>query len=150
MRADNRGEGGIMALLSLASRNAEGNISKQRKIMFLGILGACMFYADGMITPAISVLSAIEGLEVAAPTLHHLIVPITIFVLFCLFWAQSKGTAVVGAFFGPVMLLWFSALGILGIINILHDPSILNALSPKYAYLFFANEPWVAFVALTK
>jgi KUP system potassium uptake protein len=148
MRADNRGEGGIMALLSLASRNAEGNISKQRKIMFLGILGACMFYADGMITPAISVLSAIEGLEVAAPTLHHLIVPITIFVLFCLFWAQSKGTAVVGAFFGPVMVLWFSALGILGLINILHDPTILNALSPKYAYLFFANEPWVAFVAL--
>ncbi|MGV3582593.1 MAG: potassium transporter Kup [Methylophilus sp.] len=148
MRADNRGEGGIMALLSLASRNAEGNISKQRKIMFLGILGACMFYADGMITPAISVLSAIEGLEVAAPTLHHLIVPITIFVLFCLFWAQSKGTAVVGAFFGPVMLLWFSVLGILGLINILHDPTILNALSPKYAFLFFANEPWIAFVAL--
>jgi KUP system potassium uptake protein len=148
MRADNRGEGGIMALLSLASRNAEGNISKQRKIMLLGILGACMFYADGMITPAISVLSAIEGLEVAAPTLHHLIVPITIIVLFCLFWAQSKGTAVVGAFFGPVMLLWFGSLGALGVINILHDHTILFALSPKYAFLFFATEPWVAFVAL--
>jgi KUP system potassium uptake protein len=148
MRADNRGEGGIMALLSLASRNAEGNISKQRKIMFLGILGACMFYADGMITPAISVLSAIEGLEVAAPTLHHLIVPITLIVLFFLFWAQSKGTAVVGAFFGPVMLLWFGSLAVLGVINIMHDHTILYALSPTYAFNFFSTEPWIAFVAL--
>ena len=77
MRADNRGEGGIMALLALASRNAEGNSTKQRNIMLLGILGACMFYADGMITPAISVLSAVEGLEIAAPSLHSAIVPIT-------------------------------------------------------------------------
>jgi KUP system potassium uptake protein len=148
MRADNRGEGGIMALLALASRNQAGNKTKQRNIMLLGILGACMFYADGMITPAISVLSAVEGLEVAEPHLHQFIVPITLVVLFGLFWAQSKGTAVVGKFFGPVMLLWFSTLGILGAINISHDTTILNALNPFYAYQFFATQPWVAFVAL--
>lgn len=148
MRADNRGEGGIMALLALASRNAEGNSKKQRNIMLLGILGACMFYADGMITPAISVLSAVEGLEVAAPSLHAAIVPITLFVLFLLFWAQSKGTAIVGAFFGPVMLLWFGTLGLLGIINIMHDPTILNALNPICAVKFFMIQPWIAFVAL--
>ncbi len=148
MRADNRGEGGIMALLALASRNAQGNSRKQRYIMLLGILGACMFYADGMITPAISVLSAVEGLEIAAPSLHEAIVPITLVVLFLLFWAQSKGTAIVGAFFGPVMFLWFSTLGLLGIMNILHDPTILNALNPIYAIKFFTSQPWVAFVAL--
>ena len=108
MRADNRGEGGIMALLALASRQAEGDRKMQHTIMLLGILGACMFYADGMITPAISVLSAVEGFEVAAPVLHPLIIPVTLVVLFILFWAQSKGTALVGAFFGPIMLLWFS------------------------------------------
>ncbi len=148
MRADNRGEGGIMALLALASRNVEGNKIKQRNIMFLGILGACMFYADGMITPAISVLSAVEGLEIAAPHLHHFIVPITLLVLFCLFLAQSKGTAIVGKFFGPVMLLWFGALGVLGAINIAHDASILKALNPFYALDFFMQQPKIAFVAL--
>ena len=148
MRADNRGEGGIMALLALASRNTKRNSMKQRYIMLLGILGACMFYADGMITPAISVLSAVEGLEVAAPSLHALIVPITLVVLFGLFWTQSKGTAVVGAFFGPVMLLWFGTLGLLGAINILHDTTILNALNPIYAIQFFISQPWIAFVAL--
>ncbi len=148
MRADNRGEGGIMALLALASRNVEGNKVKQRNIMLLGILGACMFYADGMITPAISVLSAVEGLEIAAPKLHNAIVPITLVVLFGLFWAQSKGTAVVGKLFGPVMLLWFGTLGVLGAINVLHDPSILKALNPIYAEQFFVHQPWIAFVAL--
>src|SRR3989338_6822750 len=130
MRADNRGEGGIMALIALAGQKAAGNASKQRFIMLVGILGACMFYADGMITPAISVLSAVEGLEVAAPILHPLILPITLVVLFLLFWAQSKGTALVGAFFGPVMLLWFSTLAILGIGGIMQYPAILNALNP--------------------
>lgn len=102
MRADNRGEGGIMALLSLANKNAPSG-NKRNLIVILGILGACMFYADGMITPAISVLSAIEGLEVVAPSLSYLIIPITLAVLFILFYAQSKGTNVVGAFFGPIM-----------------------------------------------
>ena len=148
MRADNRGEGGIMALLALASRNTAGNKAKQRYIMLLGILGACMFYADGMITPAISVLSAVEGLEVAAPHLHHFIVPITLVVLFILFWAQSKGTEVVGKFFGPVMLLWFSTLAVLGIINISHDLTILRALNPFYAVEFFMLQPKIAFISL--
>lgn len=148
MRADNRGEGGIMALLALASRNAGNDKKKQHTIMLLGILGACMFYADGMITPAISVLSAVEGLEVAAPILHPLILPITLIVLFVLFWAQSKGTALVGAFFGPIMLLWFGTLGVLGVLSIMENVSILNALNPIYAIKFFAISPWIAFVAL--
>lgn len=148
MRADNRGEGGIMALLALASRNTEGNKKKQRNIMFLGILGACMFYADGMITPAISVLSAVEGLEVAAPNLHNFIVPITLVVLFILFWAQSKGTEVVGKFFGPIMLLWFGTLAVLGIVNISHDLTILRALNPFYAADFFMQHPKIAFISL--
>ncbi len=148
MRADNRGEGGIMALLALASRNAKGDHKKQHTIMLLGILGACMFYADGMITPAISVLSAVEGLELAAPVLHPLILPITLMVLFGLFWAQSKGTATVGAFFGPIMLVWFSTLGVLGLISIIQYPTILRALNPIYAIQFFSVSPWIAFVAL--
>ncbi|MDP1595258.1 MAG: potassium transporter Kup [Methylotenera sp.] len=148
MRADNRGEGGIMALLALASSKAGDNQKKQRMIMLLGILGACMFYADGVITPAISVLSAVEGLEVAAPMLHPLILPITLVVLFTLFLAQSKGTALVGAFFGPVMLLWFSTLAILGIGGIMQYPAILNALNPIYGIHFFQVSPWIAFVAL--
>jgi KUP system potassium uptake protein len=147
MRADNRGEGGIMALLALASRHAQ-TTTKKRRIMFLGILGACMFYADGMITPAISVLSAVEGLEVAAPSLHQFIVPITLIVLFTLFFAQSKGTALVGAFFGPIMLLWFGTLAVLGVINIAHDATILHALNPIYAFNFFFHAPWLAFGAL--
>ncbi|MGQ2966078.1 potassium transporter Kup [Methylophilus sp.] len=148
MRADNRGEGGIMALLSLASRYAGGDPDQRKRIMMLGIIGACMFYADGMITPAISVLSAVEGLEVAAPQLDDWIVPITLCVLFLLFWAQSKGTAVMGAFFGPVMLTWFAVLGILGVMNISHHTEILKALSPYYAFLFFSTQPKIAFIAL--
>ncbi|MES2180653.1 MAG: KUP/HAK/KT family potassium transporter, partial [Pseudomonadota bacterium] len=148
MRADNRGEGGIMALLALAAHNAGNNKHKQHMIMLLGILGACMFYADGMITPAISVLSAIEGLEVAAPVLNPLILPITLVVLFTLFWAQSKGTALVGAFFGPIMFLWFSTLAVLGVHGIIQNPTILQALNPVYAAHFFTVSPWIAFVAL--
>ena len=148
MRADNRGEGGIMALLALASRNTHGNPKKQRLIMLIGILGACMFYADGMITPAISVLSAVEGLEVAAPHLQPFIVPITLVVLFGLFWAQSKGTDVVGKFFGPVMLLWFGTLAILGLIGVAHNSAILHALNPFYALEFFMKQPITAFVSL--
>ena len=148
MRADNRGEGGIMALLSLATRQAGSDTVMRKRIIMLGILGACMFYADGMITPAISVLSAVEGLEVAAPQLESWVVPITLLVLLALFWAQSMGTAVVGAFFGPIMLLWFSALAIFGIMNICNHPEILKALSPYYAFQFFATQPWIAFIAL--
>ncbi len=148
MRADNRGEGGIMALLALATRESAGNKKMQHTIMLLGILGACMFYADGMITPAISVLSAVEGLEVAAPALHTMIIPITLLVILALFWAQSKGTALVGALFGPIMLLWFGSLAALGLQSIIQYPDILNGLNPIFAIHFFQANPWIAFVAL--
>lgn len=148
MRADNRGEGGIMALLALATRESAGNKKMQHTIMLLGILGACMFYADGMITPAISVLSAVEGLEVAAPGLHTLIIPVTLLVIFALFWAQSKGTAIVGALFGPIMFLWFGSLALLGLQSIIQYPDILNGLNPIFAIHFFQTSPWIAFVAL--
>ncbi|OAM52630.1 potassium transport protein Kup [Methylovorus sp. MM2] len=147
-RADNRGEGGIMALLALASRTLAGKKRRQHTVMLIGILGACMFYADGMITPAISVLSAVEGLGIAAPGLESWILPITIIVLFILFFVQSRGTAVVGALFGPVMLVWFGTLGVLGALNIMHEPSVLQAINPIYGLYFFTAHPWLAFVAL--
>ena len=148
MRADNRGEGGIMALLALASRGTENKPGRRRFIIFAGIIGACMFYADGMITPAISVLSAVEGLKVATPKLEPLVIPITLVVLFVLFWMQRSGTGTVGKLFGPVMLLWFGTLGVLGVVNILHDPSVLHAVNPYYAYNFFAHNAGLAFVSL--
>lgn len=148
MRADNEGEGGIMALLALASRSVSDSVKKQKIILTIGILGACMFYADGMITPAISVLSAVEGLEIAAPSLHKEIVPITLLVVFILFWAQSKGTAMMGAFFGPVMFLWFSVLALLGLVNIAQEPLVLYALNPWYGFNFIQNNVWLAFITL--
>lgn len=148
MRADNRGEGGIMALIALASQQAAGRASRLKFIMLVGILGACMFYADGMITPAISVLSAVEGLEIAAPGLAHWVVPITLIVLFILFWSQRQGTGTMGALFGPIMLAWFATLGVLGVINILHDPSVLQAVNPLFALHFFTSNGTLAFLAL--
>lgn len=148
MRADNRGEGGIMALIALALREAGDNPKRQRMIMLFGILGACMFYGDGMVTPAISVLSAVEGLEVAAPALHAYIVPIALTVLFILFFMQRHGTARVGTLFGPVMVVWFSVLAVLGINSIVQTPEILQAANPAYAFQLFASHKWLAFIAL--
>ncbi|MCX7628195.1 MAG: potassium transporter Kup [Methylophilaceae bacterium] len=150
MRADNRGEGGIMALIALAGQQAGSDRRKQTFIMYAGIIGACMFYADGMITPAISVLSAVEGLEVASanPDLHALIIPITLAVLFGLFWMQHHGTSTVGKLFGPIMLLWFGSLAALGMASILQYPAILQALNPLHAIHFFTGNHWLAFVAL--
>ncbi|HEY3328320.1 MAG TPA: potassium transporter Kup [Novimethylophilus sp.] len=148
MRADNRGEGGIMALIALATRQAGDNHAKQRFIMLVGILGACMFYADGMITPAISVLSAVEGMEIATPALSHWVVPITLLVLLGLFLVQRRGTATIGVLFGPIMVLWFGTLGALGIINIRHAPDVLAAVNPLYALHFFAQNGTLAFIAL--
>ncbi len=147
LRANNNGEGGIMALLSLANRNAK---TKRKKlfIMFIGMLGACMFYADAMITPAISVISAIEGIELITPAFNQFIIPITLVIIFCLFWTQSKGTSAVGFMFGPVMLIWFLTLASLGIYNIAQAPFVLNALSPLYAFQFLYNESSVAFITL--
>ncbi|OIQ88612.1 Low affinity potassium transport system protein kup [mine drainage metagenome] len=148
MRADNRGEGGIMALIALAGQQAGSSPGRQKFIMYAGIIGACMFFADGMVTPAISVLSAVEGLEIASPHLHDMIIPITLTVLFGLFWMQRQGTAAVGKLFGPVMLLWFSSLALLGIVNILQHPAVLHAVNPVYALHFFTGNHWLGFVAL--
>lgn len=148
LRADNRGEGGIMALLALASRAVGSDPRKQYALMMIGIVGACLFFADGMITPAISVMSAVEGLEVAAPALHAYVTPVTLIIIFFLFWMQSKGTGVIGAFFGPVMIVWFTTLGALGVASIIQEPSVLWALNPIYAFKFFASNPLIAFIAL--
>ncbi len=148
MRADNRGEGGIMALIALALHNAKGNAKREKMIMLAGLLGAGMFYGDGMVTPAMSVLSALEGLEVATPVLHPFIIPVTLLVLFALFFAQRKGTATVGAFFGPVMMLWFGSLAVLGLANVLEHPGVLKALSPHYGIGFLINNSGIAIVAM--
>ena len=147
MRADNKGEGGIMALMALALRKAEGRHGPAA-IMLAGIAGAALFYGDGVITPAISVLSAVEGLEVATPALKPYVIPVTLGVLAGLFFFQRKGTASIGGMFGPVVCVWFGALALLGVVNILHDPGVLKALNPAYALRFFAADPKLGFLAL--
>ena len=148
MRADNRGEGGIMALIALAGQQTVNHPGKQKFIMYAGIIGACMFFADGMITPAISVLSAVEGLEIASPQMVTFVIPITLTVLLGLFWMQRQGTATVGKLFGPVMLLWFGSLALMGIGSIFKNPTVLHAINPLYAVHFFTGNHWLAFVAL--
>jgi KUP system potassium uptake protein len=149
MRADNRGEGGIMALTALAQR-AASNASPRAMwwLTALGIFGAALFYGDGVITPAMSVLSAVEGLELAAPGMQPYVVPITIVVLIALFWMQSKGTASVGALFGPVMVLWFVTLGVLGFVQVIDHPSVLAAVNPWYGLHFFIEHRWHGFLTL--
>jgi len=148
MRADNRGEGGIMALIALALHDAKGNANRQRFIMLAGLVGAGMFYGDGMVTPAISVLSALEGLDVATPAFRPFIIPATLAVLFVLFYYQRRGTASVGALFGPVMLLWFGTLGTLGLLSIAKNPTILHALNPAYGLGFLIENRGLAIVAM--
>ena len=142
MRADNRGEGGIMALIALVLRgtDAKKDASKRRMLMLLGIFGAALFYGDGAITPAISVLSAVEGLDVIAPQLSDWVIPITLTVLIALFVFQRKGTGAVGALFGPVTLVWFLALGIGGIASIMQTPEVLAALNPSYGVSFLHEQ----------
>src|SRR6478735_1386192 len=137
MRANNHGEGGILALLALSRSTGVRSEWLKGALALTGIFGASLFYGDGIITPAISVLSAVEGLSVAAPAFHHWTIPIAITILVGLFMFQRKGTASVGALFGPVMLLWFFTLALLGVINILAHPSVLAALNPWYGFLFF-------------
>jgi KUP system potassium uptake protein len=148
MRADNRGEGGIMALIALALHDARGNARREKMIMLFGILGAGMFYGDGVVTPAISVLSAVEGLEVATPAFKPFVIPITLLVLFFLFFVQRKGTASIGSLFGPLMLLWFSTLAILGLYNLLAHPGVLRALDPSYGINFLFENRAIAIVAM--
>ena len=148
MRANNDGEGGIMALVSLVKRMHTHSGRVTIALILLGVFGASLFYGDGMITPAISVLSAVEGLKVATPGIGDLVIPIALVLLVALFVSQRYGTHAVGRFFGPVMLIWFSAIAALGITAIVDHPGILRALSPSYAVSFFLDDPQTAFFAL--
>ena len=148
MRADNKGEGGIMALLALALRSV-GSQPRQRWLLaIIGIFGAALFYGDGVITPAISLLSAVEGVKVAAPNLGHWVVPITAVILFFLFALQRHGTERVGRLFGPVMVVWFIVIALLGVQMIARNPHVLWALNPMYAVKFFVSHGLQAFIAL--
>ena len=149
LRADNKGEGGIMALMALAQRCVAGNKRALWLVMALGLFGTSLFFGDSVITPAVSVLSAVEGLKLAAPGLAHYIIPITVAVIIGLFLIQSRGTALVGALFGPVMVLWFLTLAVLGIREIAHVPQVLGALNPYYAVQFFQHNGLLGFIALS-
>ena len=147
MRADNRGEGGSLALLALITERAT-NTGMTWAITLLGIFAAALFYGDSMITPAISVLSAVEGLEIVTPALKPYVIPITVMVLTGLFLIQKRGTGTVGMLFGPVMILWFAVLGVLGVLEVLRHPEVLMALNPMYAINFIGNHTGLAFLAL--
>src|SRR4030095_9421926 len=147
MRADNKGEGGSFALLSLISRNL-GHKKWAPTLVLLGVLATCLFYGDAMITPAISVLSAVAGVTGAEASLQPLVIPISIGILVGLFLVQSRGTAKVGTLFGPVILIYMAVLATLGVSNILTQPSIIAALSPTWAMQFFLINPKLAFLAL--
>ena len=148
LRADNRGEGGIMALMALALSSVNKLSRRHYQLMLCGVFGAALFYGDSVITPAISVLSAIEGLEVATPALKSYVVPLTIIVLVALYTLQARGTAGIGRWFGPIMVVWFAALAAMGVINIIKTPQVLAALNPWYAFAFLLHNRFVAFVAL--
>ncbi len=149
MRADNRGEGGILALTALIEDTGPRRARAKAVLVSLGILGAALFYGDGTITPAISVLSAVEGLQIVEPSLSAWVVPVTVAVLTALFAIQRYGTAVVGRMFGAVMLAWFLTLAVLGAAEVARHPGILRALSPYYAWQFFRTDGWTAFLSLS-
>ncbi|MHC9086914.1 potassium transporter Kup [Luteimonas sp. RIT-PG2_3] len=142
MRADNDGEGGIMALMALAQRTLSPSSRSAYLLGILGVFGASLFFGDGVLTPAVTVLSAVEGLEVVAPGMHNWIVPIAVLVLIVLFATQRFGTAKVGKVFGPIMVLWFLVLAVLGVMNILHEPEVLHAINPWWAARFFMEHSW--------
>jgi KUP system potassium uptake protein len=148
MRADNKGEGGILALTALVQRAMASAAVRSTLLVSLGVLGAALFYGDSVITPAISVLSAVEGLKVAAPGLSHLAMPLALVLLTGLFAIQRSGTGVVGRVFGPVMVLWFVAIGAIGAREVAAHPDIVRGLAPSYAIAFIVDHPFVAFVAM--
>ena len=149
LRADNHGEGGLVAMLALASQSVKHKAPALRKWMLLiGIFGTCLFYGDGVITPAITVLSAVEGLDVVSPAFRKAVIPLTLLILLALFWVQKRGTAGIGRFFGPIMVLWFIAIAALGVWHIASHPEILAALSPHYALGFIWRQPGTAFIIL--
>ena len=147
MRADNRGEGGILALLALVGQRDPGRGARRMLILF-GLFGAALLYGDGIITPAISVLGAVEGVSVATPAFEHFVVPISVAVIVLLFAFQRRGTAAVGAVFGPIMMLWFGCIALLGIRGIMLDPSVLRAVDPLNAIRFFQEDGWRGFLIL--
>ncbi len=148
MRADNNGEGGVLALATRAHRSPGIGRGLKTTIGIAAILGLALFFGDGMLTPAITVLSAVEGLGVASKGFQHLIMPIAILILVLLFAFQSRGTAKIGRLFGPIMLIWFLTLAALGVLSIIKAPEILLAVNPYYAGVLITRDPWVAFVAL--
>jgi KUP system potassium uptake protein len=148
LRADNRGEGGILALTSLVTPVGAMRRSPRWVLIMLGLFGTALLYGDGMITPVISVLSAVEGLEVATPLFEPYVVPITIVILIALFMMQSHGTATVGRIFGPVTLVWFVTIAMLGVANIVRDPSVFAAINPLYGVRFFIHNGWNGFLVL--
>jgi KUP system potassium uptake protein len=148
LRADNHGEGGIMALLALATNAARKLPGLRHALLLAGVFGAALFYGDGVITPAISVLSAVEGLEVAAPNLSPYVVLLAAIILVMLFLVQRRGTASVGILFGPVMMAWFIVIALAGALNLRTAPSVLAALNPYYGLRFLYQNGWVAFVGL--
>ncbi|WP_213305628.1 potassium transporter Kup [Paraburkholderia sacchari] len=148
LRANNHGEGGIMALLALAASSVSHRPRLRHALLIVGVMGAALFFGDSVITPAISVLSAVEGLEVAAPELKTFVIPVTLAALIVLFVAQKHGTGGIGAVFGPVMVLWFVVIGVAGVANIAAAPVVLVALNPWRGLAFCLHHHWVAFVAL--
>ena len=148
LRADNHGEGGLVAMLALASQSVKDRPELRRVLLFVGIFGTCLFYGDGVITPAISVLSAVEGLEVVSPRFTKSVIPLTLVILFVLFWVQKRGTAGIGRFFGPITLAWFATISVLGLAHIVHHPQILWAISPHYALGFIWDNPGTTFIIL--
>ncbi len=147
MRADNGGEGGILALMALAQRVTRGPRARQ-VLGLIGIGGACLFFGDGCITPAISVLSAVEGLEVSLPQAKEFVIPASIVIIVLLFAVQRFGTSGIGRVFGPIMVVWFATIGVLGGIEIVHHPAILQGMLPSYAILFCVHHGWLAFICL--
>ncbi|HEX5805756.1 MAG TPA: potassium transporter Kup [Macromonas sp.] len=148
LRADNHGEGGLVAMLALASQAVKDKPRLRSWMLLIGIFGTCLFYGDGVITPAISVLSAVEGLEVVSPTFKKAVIPLTLVILFALFAVQKHGTAGIGKFFGPITLLWFAVIAVLGVVQIATHPEILWALSPHHALLFIYHYPGTTFIIL--
>ncbi|TSE37104.1 Low affinity potassium transport system protein kup [Tepidimonas fonticaldi] len=148
LRADNNGEGGLVAMLALASMAVEDRPRLRRRLLAIGIFGTAIFFGDGIITPAISVLSAVEGLEVAAPGLEPFVVPVTLVVLTALFAVQKRGTASVGKLFGPITAVWFLVLALLGGVHVWRNPAVLEAVLPHHALRFIVDNPGLAFVSL--
>ena len=148
LRADNGGEGGLIAMLALASQAVKDKPRLRGALLAVGIFGTSLFYGDGVITPAISVLSAVEGLEVVSPAFKGYVVPLTLVVLFALFAVQKRGTGGIGKFFGPITLVWFISIAALGVSHIVGHPEILGALSPHHALRFMLAQPGTTFIIL--